>query len=380
MGRVFGAHRVRGQVGSVIDPEVIMTCPRRSARSRPLGFTLIELLVVIAIIAVLIALLLPAVQAAREAARRAQCVNNLKQIGIAMHNYHTANEAFPPGSSAALYQLNTVPYSWNNWSAQALLLGYLEQSPIYASVNFSLAPFASNVAGDLAANTVLRTRIGSFLCPSDGAAGSQCTNSYYGSMGTTIGYNTQTSSNGLFAETVGHPIRDIIDGTSNTVAFSETLVGDLSSSTAPLRKRGHGILNAGGSQTWGTNDVSTNFNNIMSIFNQCNAAWNKNDPVGNGGYQSAGQYWGWGTPGMTLFQTVVPPNASQYTWNACRQDCQGCGVDSSHIVNSTSNHPGGCNVGFVDGSVKFIKQSIDIKTWWALGSRAGGEVISADSY
>src|SRR5437867_5310287 len=97
---------------------------RSSSEKR--GFTLIELLVVIAIIAVLIALLLPAVQAAREAARRAQCVNNLKQIGIALHNYHTANDAFPPGSSKALYALNTTPYQWNNWSAQALLLGYLE--------------------------------------------------------------------------------------------------------------------------------------------------------------------------------------------------------------------------------------------------------------
>jgi prepilin-type N-terminal cleavage/methylation domain-containing protein/prepilin-type processing-associated H-X9-DG protein len=366
----------------LIDEEVIMTRQRRfgPAHARPSGFTLIELLVVIAIIAVLIALLLPAVQAAREAARRAQCVNNLKQIGIGLHNYHSSNEMFPLGSSAALYQLNTVPYSWNNWSAQTLFLGYLEANPIYNSVNFNMAPFASNVGGDLAASTVLRMRISSFLCPSDGQAGAQCTNSYYGSMGTTIGYNTQTSSNGLFAETVGHSIRDVIDGSTNTVAFSEALVGDLTSSALPLKKRGHGILNAGGSQSWGVNDVSTNFNNIMSIFNQCNSAWASNNVQNYGGYMSSGQYWTWGTPGMTLFQTVVPPNSSQYTWNTCRQDCQGCGVDSSHIVSATSNHPGGCNVLFVDGSVKFVKQSIDIRTWWALGSRAGGEVISADSY
>jgi prepilin-type processing-associated H-X9-DG protein/prepilin-type N-terminal cleavage/methylation domain-containing protein len=354
---------------------------RTSPETRPLAFTLIELLVVIAIIAVLIALLLPAVQAAREAARRSQCVNNLKQIGVALHNYHTAHDAFPPGSSKAIYQLNTVPYNWNNWSAQALLLGYLEQNPIYVSMNFSLAPWASTVNGDKAADTVLRMRIGSFLCPSDGQAGAQCTNSYYGSMGTTIGYNTQTSSNGLFAETVGHGIREITDGTANTVAFSEALVGDLTSNKAPLKKRGHGILNAGGSQSWGVNDVSTNFNNIMSILNtQCNVAWDKNDANTYGGYMSSGQYWGWGTPGMTLFQTVVPPNSSQYTWNTCRQDCQGCGVDSSHIVNATSNHAGGCNVLFCDGSVKFVKSSVNIRTWWALGSRGGDEVVSADSY
>jgi prepilin-type N-terminal cleavage/methylation domain-containing protein/prepilin-type processing-associated H-X9-DG protein len=353
---------------------------RSPRRTRPRGFTLIELLVVIAIIAVLIALLLPAVQAAREAGRRAQCVNNLKQIGLALHNYHSTNDSFPLGSSKATYDLTQVPYTWNNWSAHALLLGYLEQNPIYSSINFSLAPFASNIGGDKAANTVLLMRINSFLCPSDGNAGRQCTNSYHGSMGTTIGYLTQTNSNGLFAETIGRSIRQITDGTSNTVAFSELLVGDLTQSTAPLNKRGHGILNAGGSQNWYTLDISTDFNNITSILNQCNAAWTKNDAVGNGGGQTAGQYWGWGTPAMTLFQTIVPPNSSQYTWNSCRQDCQGCGVDSSHIVSATSNHPGGCNVLFCDGSVRFVKNSTNIRTWWALGTISNGEVISSDAY
>ncbi len=200
--------------------------PRRVA---PLGFTLIELLVVIAIIAVLISLLLPAVQSAREAARRAQCVNNLKQIGIALHNYHTAMDSFPPGSSVGPYAMGQT-YNWNNWSAQALLLGYIEQGTAYNTINFSLAPFANNIDGgggtSASANTALTVRIKSFLCPSDSKAGTQFTNSYQGSMGTTIGYQTQTMSTGLFAETQGHNLRDVLDGTSNTVAFSETVVGD----------------------------------------------------------------------------------------------------------------------------------------------------------
>src|SRR5215472_15253607 len=111
------------------------------------GFTLIELLVVIAIIAVLIALLLPAVQSAREAGRRAQCINNLKQIGLAMHNYHTSNDMFPLGSSLVPFQTGPVifqqtEYPWNDWSAHALMLSYLEQNPIYASINFNFPPFA----------------------------------------------------------------------------------------------------------------------------------------------------------------------------------------------------------------------------------------------
>ena len=150
------------------------------------GFTLIELLVVIAIIAVLIGLLLPAVQAAREAARRSQCVNNLKQIGLAMHNYHDVPAtSFPMGSSRA--PVATRPGEnawWGDWSRHAMLLPYLEQTPLHNAANFSVTAKGHDPAEQMN-STVTYTKLAGFLCPSDGQAGRNYTNSYYGSVGTT---------------------------------------------------------------------------------------------------------------------------------------------------------------------------------------------------
>src|SRR5689334_1661758 len=132
---------------------------------RRLGFTLIELLVVIAIIAVLIALLLPAVQAAREAARRSQCINNLKQMGIALQNYHSTHDSFPIGQAFSIAATPGV-YAGNPWSAHAFMLGALEQMPLYNSINFSLGPSQNTNLAGLANTTSLKTPINVFLCPS----------------------------------------------------------------------------------------------------------------------------------------------------------------------------------------------------------------------
>src|SRR5262249_12256940 len=145
-------------------------------------------------------------------------------------------------------------WAWNDWSAQTLLLGYLEQNPLYNAVNFSVPPVASQFGGDTFSNTARLMRIASFLCPSDGKAGKSHINRYCGSMGTSIGYTTQSRSSGLFAMVTGRSVQDVTDGTSNTVAFSERLVGDFE---RDHRARGNGMVDVPGGSLWESLDVST---------------------------------------------------------------------------------------------------------------------------
>ena len=192
------------------------------------AFTLIELLVVIAIIAVLISLLLPAVQSAREAARRAQCVNNLKQIGLGMHNYHTSNNVFPMSDTATWCGYGYVS-DWGAWGAHSLLLGYIEGQPLYNSCNFSwVVEFTQGYNINM---TVTNTIMNMFICPSDGLSpdppnnrqwfGNTC--NYFASYGTTTEWELPDST-GIFAHLKPHGIQDITDGSSNTIAFGEGLI------------------------------------------------------------------------------------------------------------------------------------------------------------
>ena len=360
-----------------------------SPSSRRRGFTLIELLVVIAIIAVLIALLLPAVQAAREAARRAQCVNNLKQLGLAMHNYHTANNSFPPAAAASYTPYNPACVAWMGWSAQALMFGFMEQSALYNAANFMLDPMQTN-GGNGACDTVRYAKVAVFLCPSDGNAGKTFLNNYYSCTGTTT--NTSNTVNnspppncnggsvgspGMFAYATAYGVQNITDGTSNTIAFSESLVGLDGANTPSPRTTGVNIN--GGYQVF---DVSVSQASIVSTLQQCSTAFATATPNNNLSVNK-GWLWAWGADSMTMFNTIVPPNSTQYSFGMCRFGCVGCptySADHSNITNVNSNHSGGCNVMMGDGSVKFIKSTISMNIWWALGTRANGEVISSDAY
>ena len=358
------------------------------------GFTLIELLVVIAIIAVLIALLLPAVQAAREAARRSQCVNNMKQLGIAMHNYHDVVGKLPWGSGA---------WGWNDWSAQVLMLPYMEQTSVYNSINFLFVGGRGSIPDNDNANrntTGTYVKIATFLCPSDqdrlttpyghisyrANSGSfpACFVGGQGTTGTTtnapnsplaglfmwVGVNETGAAQSGQSAFSGVNFANITDGLSNTAAFSERVLGIGTYNTDQPD-----TMKPSSSSVRTTMDIGAPGDATpQQYYQMCTAT---NTAVGNTGLQYVGEYssgskYYHGYASCTRYNHVMPPNSTP-----CGDNDQ---TSRLATLPPSSRHPGVVNILFADGSVKAIKNSMNINAFWAIGSRAGGEVISADSY
>ncbi len=352
-----------------------MFTPNVCARRR-VGFTLIELLVVIAIIAVLIALLLPAVQQAREAARRTQCKNNLKQMGLALHNYHDTFTVFPFGKGPS-YPSAGPTFGYARWSQNALILPYIDQTPLYNSINFSAPPETPGMGGVInfmpayvsptgINHGASQAVIPGFLCPSDSAPTSPGQNNYAANQGGWLCDRSDSPGDpakdispnevqtGVFYFLSQCRMRDITDGTSSTCFFSEKIRGN----GIPNPKTDLFVMPAASANT-----LDTTFQTCQSV----------NTATATPLTSKWGYSWVMGENCCSLYNHVAVPNSTS---------CAGTGFTNGMTnmpmqVSANSRHTGGVHSLTGDGSVHFVSSNIDLNVWRALGTRAGNETIES---
>jgi prepilin-type N-terminal cleavage/methylation domain-containing protein/prepilin-type processing-associated H-X9-DG protein len=333
------------------------------------GFTLIELLVVIAIIGVLIALLLPAVQSAREAARRIKCTNNLKQIGLALANYETANGCLPM-SSILVYQNVTDknPIFKSYWSVVGRISPFFEQGVMYNQINFA---FKSSDPPNM---TVASLSIDILLCPSDPDIDPNINGVHQGVMcyGATMGdwwvwYKGGPTTRSAFGVNDVKKYSNITDGLSNTMLFAECQVGHYQ-----FRSCSTGSLTPTSFPS--TQDSPALIISLAPTCNMSRSGAKSHITWANGNLFDSGM-----TTALTPNTKVIVPGFGSYSWDLDTTD-ESDGGPIYAALTSDSYHPGGVNILLADGSVRFVKDSINGATWRALGTIAGGEVISGDSY
>jgi prepilin-type N-terminal cleavage/methylation domain-containing protein len=346
-------------------------------RVKKKGFTLIELLVVIAIIAILVALLLPAVQQAREAARRSECKNKLKQIGLALHNYHETAKALPGSpvgciASAAAGGASSAD-CWLGWSGLAMLLPYMDQGPLYKRCDFNRYWYRGPNSGGTTDNRVAsNAQLATLWCPSDPASNNQDgspggSTSYCLSGGPMSTWSAGNASSGMFTLRVARRFRDVTDGSSNTIMASEVTIGNNTNRhDRTYRNHAAGALTSTGTGHSRRFDNSpTSIARILSYYDGCKAGL---AGVGNHGESDEmGRFWASGRVGWgPWFNTLMTPNKGPH----CDQDASNTTMD---LKTASSHHPGGVHVLMVDGTVHFINDQIDHKLWVGAGSISGAD-------
>jgi prepilin-type N-terminal cleavage/methylation domain-containing protein/prepilin-type processing-associated H-X9-DG protein len=355
--------------------------PACAARRK--GFTLIELLVVIAIIAVLIALLLPAVQAAREAARRIQCTNNLKQLGLGMHNYESSNGVLPPQMVLTFNTAGAVAWK-STWGASSRITPYLELGNLYNAINYT------NKTSDPSNSTAVATQLKVFLCPSEpnqeayvstntaGVTSTYGVSNYGWCDGTWYtfgGFAGGGPTPGAIGSNASRTFASFTDGLSNTLLGSEV------KTYMPAYHDCGAIPPPGPSGISAYPDIATVLASVAAApTSGCKVATAPSGMPGGGH-----THWSNGNSFYDGFTTALPPNTispagSPAVDSDMSSEDEDDGGPTYAAVTSRSYHPGSVNALFADGSVHAVKSSINYQTWRALGTVAGGEVLSSDSH